>query len=91
MQRKRHSPVQIRRKIKEIENELAKGVSRAEIAAKLGVSEQTVNRWMTDYGAKESTTIRLKNAESENRRLRRALSELELEKQVLAEAARGNY
>jgi transposase len=91
MQRKRHSPVQISRKIKEIEIELAKGVNRAEIAAKIGVSEQTVIRWINDYGAKESPALRLKNVESENRRLRQALSELELEKQALTEAVRGNY
>jgi putative transposase len=91
MHRKRHSPIQISQKIKEIEVELSKGVNRAEIAARIGVSEQTVIRWMDDYGAKGTTTLRLKNVESENRRLRRALSELELEKQALTEAIRGNY
>jgi transposase len=91
MQRKRHSPVQIIQKVKKIKDDLARGMSHAEIAARIGVSEQTVIRWINDYGADETPLLRLKTLTSENRRLRRAMSELELDKQVLSEAIRGKY
>jgi transposase len=91
MKRKRHSPDQIIQKVTEIKADMSNGISPAEVATRIGVSEQTVIRWINDYGAKENATLRLKTLESENRRLRRALAEVELDKHVLAEAVRGNY
>jgi putative transposase len=91
MQRKRHSPVQIMQKVKKIEDDLANGLAHADIAARIGVSEQTVIRWINDYGTNGTNTLHLKKLTSENRRLRRALSELELDKQALSEAVRGKY
>jgi transposase len=91
MQRKRHSPAQIIQQVKKIEEDLATGLSHADIAVRIGVSEQTVIRWINDYGENGTTSLRLKNLAIENRRLRRALSELELDKQALSEAVRGKY
>lgn len=77
--------------VKKIEDDLANGLGHADIAARIGVSEQTVVRWINDYGRNGTTALDLKKLTSENRRLRRALSELEMDKQALSEAVRGKY
>ena len=58
----------------------------------LGVSEQTYYRWRRQYGGlKLGQAERLKDEERENTRLRRAVSDLTLEKLILKEAAEGNF
>jgi transposase-like protein len=91
MQRKRHSPEQIIRKLREAELDLAGGASVADVCKKLGVSEQTYSRWRTQYGGlKADDRKRLKELETENQRLKRAVAELTLDKQILQETLRGN-
>ena len=59
---------------------------------RLGVSEQTYYRWRKEYGGlKVDQAKRLKELEKENSRLRRAVSDLTLDKQILKEALSGNY
>jgi putative transposase len=90
MQRKRHSPEQIVRKLREAEIELANGASTADVCKKLGVSEQTYFRWRSQYGGLKAEDMkRLKELEKENSRLKHALAELTLDKQILQEALRG--
>ena len=57
----------------------------------LGISEVTFYRWRKEYGGMSGDQLRrFKELEKENERLRRAVSDLTLDKQILAEAARGN-
>ena len=59
---------------------------------KIGVSEQTFYRWRKQYGGMSRGQLkRLKELEKENARLRRAVSDLTLDKLILTEAAKGNY
>ena len=59
---------------------------------RLGVSEQTYYRWRKEYGGlKVDQAKRLKELQKENSRLRRAVSDLTLDKQILKEALSGNY
>ena len=58
----------------------------------IGVTEVTYYRWRQEYGGLRSDQVkRMKDLEAENTRLRRAVSDLTLDKMILAEAARGNF
>jgi putative transposase len=91
MQRKHHSPEQIIRKLREAEVELANGADLADVCKKLGISEQTYYRWGNQYGGLKADDMkRLKDLEKENARLKKAVADLILDKQILQEALRGN-
>ena len=91
MQRKRHSPEQIIRKLREAEVELGGGAAVADVCKKLGISEQTYFRWHNQYGGLKADDMkRLKDLEKENSRLKKAVADLTLDKQILQEAIRGN-
>ena len=92
MGRKRHSAEEIVNKLRQAEVELGKGVSVAGVCKLLGVTEQTYYRWRKEYGGLKSDQARkLKDLEKENARLRRAISDLTLDKLILQEAAKGNF
>jgi transposase-like protein len=92
MARKRHTPEQIIRKLREAEAEMAGGGTVAAAVAKLGVSEQTFHRWRNQYGGmKEEGMKHLKALEEENRRLKRLVADQALDMQILREAAKGNF
>jgi hypothetical protein len=58
----------------------------------LGISEVTYYRWRKEYGEMQvGQARRLKELEKENVRLRKAVSDLMLDKLILQEAAKGNY
>ena len=89
---KRHKPEEIVAKLRQVEIVTAQGKSIAEAARSVGVSEQTYFRWRAEYGSMKTDQVkRLKDLELENTRLRRAVSDLTLDKLILTEAARGNY
>ena len=70
---------------------LAQGATTAEACRRIAISEQTYYRWRREYGGlKTDQARRMKDLEKENARLRRAISELTLDKLILQEAARGN-
>ena len=70
----------------------AQGQSVAEAIRSIGISEVTYYRWRQEFGGLKSDQVkRLKELETENTRLRRAISDLTLDKLILQEAARGNY
>ena len=78
--------------LREAEIRLSQGRSVGEICRGLGVSEQSYYRWSKEYGAVEvSQAHRLKELERENTRLRRAISDLTLDKLTLNEAQTGKY
>ena len=92
MARKRYKGEQIVAKLRAAEVELAKGQKTPDVCRKLGISEQTYYRWRKLYGSmKVDQARRLKELEKENARLRRAVSDLTLDKQILREAAEGNW
>jgi transposase-like protein len=71
---------------------LSQGSSVADAIRQIGVSEVTYYRWRQEFGGlKISQVKRLKELEAESARLRRAVSDLTLDKVILQEAARGNF
>ena len=89
---KREKPEDIVTKLRQIEVLQGQGMTIADAAREIGVSEQTVYRWRKQYGGMSRDQLkRLKDLEKENQRLRRAVSDLTLDKQILSEAVRGNF
>ena len=92
MARKRHTPEQIINKLREVEVALARGQTVVEAVRQIGVTEQTYYRWRNEYGGLSvDQARRLKQLEKENVRLKHALADLALDKQILKEAAEGNF
>ena len=92
MSRKRYTPEQIIGMLREVEVRLSQGEAVGLICRSLGISEQSYYRWRREYGGlKVDQAKRLKELEKENQRLRKAVSDLTLEKLILKEAASGNW
>ena len=92
MSRKRHKPEEIVAKLRQVDVLLAQGHTVADAIRSIGVTEVTYYRWRNEYGGLKSDQIkRLKDLETENARLRRAIADLTLDKLILQEAARGNF
>jgi putative transposase len=92
MQRRRHTPDQVIRKLREAERMLGEGKTIPEAAKELGISEQTFHRWRNQYGGmKGDDAKRLKELERENARLKRIVADQLLENQALKEIAKGNW
>ena len=88
---KRHKPEEIVAKLRQVEVLTTQGQSVAEAIRSIGVTEVTYYRWRQEYGGLKSDQVkRLKDLEAENARLRKAVSDLTLEKLILKEAASGN-
>jgi putative transposase len=89
---KRHKPEEIIAKLRQIEVMTGQGASMADAIRSIGVTEVTYYRWRSEYGGMKLDQVkRLKELEIENTRLRKAVSDLTLDKLILQEAARGNY
>jgi putative transposase len=87
MKGKKHTPEQIIGKLREAEAELNGGATIGQVCQKLGVTEATFHRWRNQYGGMKSQAARrLKELEEENRRLKSAVADLTLDKQILKEA-----
>ena len=92
MARKRHTAEEIVAKLRQVDVLLAQGQTGADVARVLGVTEVTYYRWRNEYGGLKGDQVkRLKELETENTRLRRAVSDLTLDKLILTEAAKGNF
>ena len=92
MPRKRHSAEEIVTKLRQVDVLSSQGRPVAEAIRSIGVTEVTYYRWRSEYGGLKGDQVkRLKELETENSRLRRAISDLTLDKMILAEAARGNF
>ena len=92
MKRKRHTPEQIVRKLREAEVDLAGGKTVPEVCKQWGISENTYYRWQQQYGGAQGSDLkRLRELEKENGRLKKAVADLTLDKQILQEALRGNF
>ena len=92
MARKKHSPEEIVTKLRQVDVLTAQGNTVAAAVRTIGVTEFTYYRWRKEYGGLQGDQVkRLKELEAENARLRRAVSDLTLDKLILKEAARGNF
>ncbi len=92
MPRKRHKPEEIIAKLRQVDVLASQGPSIADAVRAIGMTEVTYYRWRQEYGGQKSDQVRkLKDLEAENARLRGAVSDLTLDRIVLAEAARINF
>ena len=92
MARKRHRAEEIVAKLRQVDVLMGQGRPVADAVRAIGVTEVTYYRWRNEYGGLKGGQVkRLKELETENSRLRRAVSDLTLDKLILAEAAKGNF
>ena len=92
MKRKRHTPEQAVRKVREGERMLAAGSDLTEVLRHLEITESTWHRWRRAYAGMNAADVRrLKELESENARLKKLLAEAELDKAMLKELAEGKW
>ena len=89
---KRNKPEEIVTKLRQVEVLVGQGKARIDAIREIGVVEQTYYRWRKQYGGMGTDQLKeLKRLQKENDHLRRAVSDLTLEKLILSEAARGNF
>ena len=89
---KRAKPEEIIAKLREVEVRLSQGESIGKAVKSIGVTEQTYYRWRKEYGGLQvNQAKRLKDMEKENARLRKAISDLMLDKQILEEVIKGKF
>jgi putative transposase len=92
MSSKRHKPEEIVAKLRQVDVLVSQGKPVGEAVRAIAVTEVTYYRWRQEYGGLKGDQVkRLKELEAENLRLRRAVSDLTLEKLILKEAASGNF
>ena len=92
MARRRHTPEQVVRKLRQADRLFSEGKDVAEVARHLEVSEQTYHRWRAQFGGMKADDVRrLKDLETENARLKRIVADKELENVALKEIAKGNW
>jgi putative transposase len=90
--RKRHSPEQIIKKLRDAEGMLNAGKDLALVLQTMEVSQSTYDRWRAQYGGmKAEEAKRLKELEDENRRLKQLVADLSLDNQMLSHVASGNW
>ena len=89
--RRRHSPEQIIKKLRDADSMLAAGKSLGEVLQSLEVSEATLSRWRAQYGGMKSEEAkRLKALEEENSRLKKIVADQTLDISMLKEITKGN-
>ena len=92
MRKKRYRPEEIISKLREADILLGQGHTVAQVIKSIEISDVTYYRWRKEYGGMNTSQAKkLRELEKENARLRRAVSDLTLDKLILKEAARGNY
>jgi transposase-like protein len=92
MKRKRHTPEQIVRKLREGDRMLSEGTDLTEVLRHLEVSESSWHRWRAQYGGMKSDEVkRLRELERENARLKKIVADKSLEIDMLKELAEGNF
>ena len=92
MTNKRPKPEEIITKLRQVEVLMGQGMARLDAIRQIGVVEQTYYRWRKQYAGMGVDQLKeLKRLQKENDRLRKAVSDLTLDKLILKEAARGNF
>ena len=89
---KRHRPEEIVTKLRQVEVLVGQGLARIDAIRQVQITEQPFYRWRKQYGGMGTAQLKeLKRLQKENERLRRAVSDLTLDKLILTEATRGNF
>jgi putative transposase len=89
---KRPKPEEIVTKLRQADVLVSQGQSVADAIRAIGVTEVTYYRWRKEFGGLKSDQVRrMKELETENQRLRKAIADLTLDKLILQEAAKGNF
>ena len=92
MPRKIHKAEEIISKLRQVDVLMSQGTAVADAVRSIGVTQVTYYRWRREYGGLQMDQVkRMKGLELENQRLRKAVSDLTLDKLILAEAAKGNF
>ena len=89
---KRHRPEEIVTRLRQVEVLVGQGMARIDAIREVQITEQTFYRWRKQYEGMGTAQLKeLKRLQKENERLRRAVSDLTLDKLILTEASRGNF
>jgi transposase-like protein len=89
---KKHKPEEIVVKLRQVDVLTSQGSTVADAIRQIGVTEITYYRWRKEFGGLQTNQVRrIKDLEQENTRLRRAVSDLTIDKMILSEASKGNY
>jgi putative transposase len=92
MARKRYKPEEIVVKLRQVDVLVSQGQSVVDAVRSIGVTDVTYYRWRSEFGGLKTDQVkRMKDLELENQRLRKAVSDLTLDKLILSEAAKGNF
>src|SRR2546421_10290766 len=92
MPRKSYKPEEIVAKLRQVDVLTSQGKNVAEAIRSIGISEVTYYRWRQEFGGVNIDQGKsLRDLETANTRLRRAMSYLTIDKQILKESSRGNY
>ena len=92
MATKRHKPEEIVTKLRQVAVLVGQGMVRLDAIREVRITEQTYYRWRKQYGGIGTDQLKeLKRLQKDNERLRKAVSDLTLDKLILTEAARGNF
>ena len=92
MANKRHKPAEIVTKLRQVEVVVGRGMARIDAIREVRITEQSFYRWRKQYSGMGTAQLKeLKRLQKKNERLRRAISDLTLDKLILTEAARGNF
>lgn len=92
MAKKRHSPEEIIKKLRQIEVDIGKGTTTPEACRRAGITDQTYYRWKKEYGGlRVDQAKRLKQLEQENRQLKKLVADQALDLSVLKETLKGKF
>ncbi len=92
MSTKRHKPEEIVSKLRQVDVPVGQDMARVDAIREMSITEQTYYRWRKQYGGMGTGQLKeVKRLQKENERLRKAVSDLTLDKLILKEAARGNF
>ena len=92
MARKWYKPEEIVAKLRQVDVLVSQGQSVVDAVRSIGVTDVTYYRWRSEFGGLKTDQVkRMKDLELENQRLRKAVSDLTLDKLILSEAAKGNF
>ena len=92
VKKRRHTPEQITRKLREADRLLSEGKTIEEVAKHLEISEQSFHRWRNQYGGMKAEDAKeLKELRKENQQLKRLVADKELNILALEEVAKGKF
>ena len=87
----RHKPEEIVTKLRQVEVLVGQGMARIDAIHQISITEQTYYRWRKQFGGNGTDQLKeSRRLQKKNERLRRAVSDLMLDKLILTEASRGN-